>query len=252
MSYFNNISIPNIRLHQIAFREAPAAVRTTAPLQPYGDSFTTNPLKETLTSPERILETARTNPRIMRILKENGFPLKVNTTALAELQNGHLKDARIVAAQMYSALPEDLKKEVSMSDLQQAAMFHDIGKVLIPDKILNKQGKLTDEERKIMETHAELGYELLKDTGLNKNVLRLIKYHHQTPNGSGYPDIGSDFEYSTASKILRATDQYTAMREKRSYKPALSRDEALAAVHKDVENGNISQKVYDALEKATA
>ncbi|MBR6127632.1 HD domain-containing protein [bacterium] len=251
MSYINKIPILNINVPQIAFREAPA-VRITAPSNPYGDSFSTNPLRENLASTEKILALARSNPRIMQILKENKIPLKVNENTLKELQNGHHRDARVVAAQMYSTLPAETKQGISMSNLQQAAMFHDIGKIFIPDSILNKQGKLTDEERKIMETHSELGYELLKDTGLNKETLALIKYHHQTPDGRGYPEIKDDFKYSTASEILRATDEYTAMREKRSYKPALSRDEALATVHEDVENGSISPEVYDALRKSTA
>ena len=251
MSYINNIPILNIKLPQIAFREAPA-VRITAPSNPYGDSFSTNPLKENFSSAEKILATARENPRIMRILKDNGIPLKVNMKALEELQSGHHRDARIVAAQIYSALPPETKRGISMSDIQQAAMFHDIGKVLIPENILNKRGKLTDEERKIMETHSELGYELLKNTGLNKEVLSLIKYHHQTPDGKGYPEIEKDFEYTTASEILRATDEYTAMREERSYKPALSKDVALATVSEEVNAGNISQEVFDALTKSTA
>ncbi len=67
------------------------------------------------------------------------------------MKNGHLTATRILAAKIYSSLPEELKKEVNLPDLQQAAMLHDYGKVLIPKEILNKEGALTPEEKQIME-----------------------------------------------------------------------------------------------------
>ena len=105
-------------------------------------------------------------------------------------------------------------------DLQQAAMLHDFGKVLIPDKILNKNGKLTDKEKEIMKLHSELGYELLKEQGVN-----------------------------ISSQILATADKYSALREKRSYKDAMTRDEALAVIQEDVTNGLIAPEVYNALNK---
>jgi len=248
MTYINLLTL-NTNLPKIVFREAPTPTIST-PAYTSADSFVTNPLTERLGGAREIEARARANPEIMRILKENKIPLKVNIKALEELQSGHLKNARINAAKIYSSLPEDLKKGINMSNIQQAAMFHDIGKVLIPEKILNKNGKLNEEERKVMEAHSELGYELLKNTGLNKEVLNLIKYHHQNPKTDGYPKADQDFSYNLELDILRAADEYTALREERPYKSALSKQEALSIIKEDVNKGYISAEVYHAMEKS--
>ena len=175
---------------------------------------------------------------------------KVNIEELNKLKQGHLQDTRVTAAKIYSALPQELKREANLPDIQQAALFHDYGKVLIPDSILNKAGQLTEKEREIMNLHSELGYELLKDKNLSENALGLVKYHHQTPHGTGYPAINDGFVYGIDSQILNAADKYAALREKRSYKEALSREEALEVMREDVNKGIISQEVYNALERA--
>ena len=163
---------------------------------------------------------------------------------------GHLTATRILAAKIHSALPDDIKSQVNISNVQQAAMLHDYGKILIPKEILNKKGELTPEEKKIMDMHAELGYELLKEQGIKEEVLNLIKYHHQKPDGSGYPQIDNNFEYSIESQILEAADIYSALTEDRTYHKAYSKDEALKIIYKEVESGVISQEVFDALKKS--
>ena len=166
------------------------------------------------------------------------------------MTQGHLTVTRILVAKIYSALPAELKKEVNLPELQQAAMLHDYGKILIPKEILYKQGTLTEDEKKIMELHAELGYELLKQQGVNENVLSLIKYHHQKPDGSGYPAIKNDFEYNLSSQILEAADMYSALTEERAYHKAYSKEDALNIVYENVTSGAISQEVFDALKKS--
>ena len=187
---------------------------------------------------------------IREILAEHNLPVKVNIEELDKLKQGHMKDTRVVAAQIYSSLPAELKKEVSLPHLQEAAMLHDYGKVLIPNNILNKAGKLDSNEREIMELHSELGYELLKDKGLSEKTLNLVKYHHQNLNGNGYPMKKNDFEYGIDAQILSTADKYTALREKRAYKNPLAKYETLEIIAKDVNNGNISQEVYSALVKS--
>ena len=116
--------------------------------------------------------------------------------------------------------------------------------------ILNKAGQLTEEEREIMQLHSELGYELLKNKNLSENALGLVKYHHQNPKATGYPAINDNFVYGIDTQILNAADKYSALREKRSYKEPLSREEALKVMREDVKKGIISQEVYNALERA--
>ena len=143
------------------------------------------------------------------------------------MTKGHLTATRILAAKIYSVLPEKIKAEANLPVLQQAAMLHDYGKVLIPKEILNKKGALTPEEKKIMELHSEFGYELLKQQGVNEKVLKLIKYHHQKPDKSGYPQAESDFEYDINAQILEAADVYTALIEERPYHKSYSKEDAL-------------------------
>ena len=235
---FNNINIPSVH-----FRSA--APIYTPTFEPAQDSFSTNPLIDKGT----VIQAAKSNPRIMEILKEYKIPLNVNVQELEKLKCGHLMDTRITAAKIYSALPEDLKSEINLKDLQDAAMYHDYGKALIPEKILNKEGKLDSREKEIMSLHSELGYELLKNQGISQNALDMIKYHHQKPDGSGYPVIENNFAPDISLEILTAADKYCALREPRSYKPAMSRDEALAILKEDVNSGSITPDVYAALEK---
>ena len=219
----NKINIPNIQ-----FRAAENYAGTLAPKK---DSFSTNPLYDNFVDRNTLTQIAKSNPRIMELLKSNQVRLDVNIRELEKLKHGHLMDTRVTAAKIYSALPQNLKSEVN----------------LIPDKILNKNGKLTDKEKEIMKLHSELGYELLKEQGVNENVLNLVKYHHQTPDGNGYPEITNDFKPDISSQILAAADKYSALREKRSYKDAMTRDEALAVIQEDVTNGLIAPEVYSAL-----
>lgn len=213
------------------------------------DNFVSNPFGSNLDA-ESIERLAKTNPRIKQLLKENGVPLKVNYDELVALKKGHLNDTRVISAKIYSNLSDILKQEINMKDLQQAAMLHDYGKVLIPKAILNKEGSLNSEERKIMNLHSELGYELLKQQGINENVLSLIKYHHQKPDGSGYPKVNDDFKYNLGIQILEVADMYSALTETRPYHKASAKDDALAVIQEKVDAGIISQEVFDALKKS--
>ncbi|MBR2430027.1 HD domain-containing protein [bacterium] len=218
--------------------------------QKINDGFASNPIYEKFGTKEQIEVVAKTNPRIQELLSEYSIPVKVNMTELEKLKEGHLKDTRLVVAKIYSSLPDELKSQVSLPHLQEAAMLHDYGKVLIPNSILNKSGKFDAKEREIMELHSELGYELLKDKGIDPKTLNLIKYHHQNLNGNGYPTRKNDFEYGIDAQILSVADKYSALREKRAYKNPMGKYEALEIIAQDVNNGNISQEVYTALIKS--
>lgn len=247
MSFNYNFPI-KLNFPRIPFRSTTVMPRPQ--IHPVNDGFATNPIYESFGTKEQIEATAKANPNIRETLAKYDLPVKVNIEELDKLKQGHMQDTRVVAAQIYSSLPAELKKEVSLPNLQEAAMLHDYGKVLIPNSILNKTGKLDAKEREIMELHSELGYELLKDKGLSEKTLNLVKYHHQNLNGNGYPARKKDFEYGIDAQILSTADKYTALREKRSYKNPMGKYEAFEIIAKDVNNGNISQDVYTALIRA--
>lgn len=220
-------------------------------LEGYRDNFIYNPLGIELKDPSKIKKIAKENPRISVILKEHHLPLKVNMEALQKLYSGHMKETRILVANIFSNLPIELRQGIKGSDLQDAAMLHDYGKVLIPEKIYGKKGSLTPEEKEVMKLHSELGYELLKAQGVRESVCKLVKYHHQNPKGTGYPAIDDDFEYGIASQILAIADKYSALTEYRCYreKPCTSKQALQTIYDEDVtgENKTISLEVYNAL-----
>lgn len=244
----NNLNIPKVQ-----FRSNTAYHPVVS--NPAQDSFCTNPLYGN-NDKTAIMQIAKSNPRLMDILKENDLRLEVNTKELENLQKGHLMDTRVTVAKIYSALLQEIKANINLSDLQQAAMLHDYGKIFIPDKILNKSGKLNEQERQIMELHSELGYEFLKSLSakqggeINENVLNLVKYHHQNVDGNGYPAVEGGFEPSVSTQILSVADKYSALKEERSYKPAMSRDEALTVIREDVDTGKVDEEIYNALAKS--
>ena len=129
----------NFNTPQVNFRSNTSVV--PAKVLPVNDEFLSNPLLENLGNKIDIEATAKSNPRIAELAKTHNISIKVNEKELDKLKNEHLQNTRILAAKIYSALPEELKKDVNISQVQTAAMFHDYGKVLIPDNILNKNGK---------------------------------------------------------------------------------------------------------------
>lgn len=199
------------------------------------------------TTEANLAQILKNNPQLREILRQNGMKAELNMENLRTLLAGHAKDTQKIARGICDHLPVALKYEVNKQSLADACYLHDIGKVLIPDEILNKPARLTPEEEGIMHTHSELSYELLKGTDLNPKTLDLIKYHHQNPLGSGYPQAKPDFNADITLQILSAADKYSALTEKRSYKEPLSSERALGIMYKDVKDGKLHPFVFKAL-----
>lgn len=194
-----------------------------------------------------VAEMVKVNSEITRILNELKIPLKINMNVLHDLVKNHLPKTKNTAVGIANKLPSEFRSEVDFQALQKASVLHDYGKVLIPEKILNKQGKLTPEEREIMQRHSELGYEMLKSTDLDEETLHLIKNHHQNACKTGYPAVTDNFIADINLQILSAADVYSALREKRSYKTEMSKNQALAILHNDMKQGKMHPQVFKAL-----
>ena len=190
------------------------------------------------------------NPYIAKILKRYKIKPLIDTKTLKELKGGHMNDTCNIAMGVYSILSEDIKTQVDEQTLKEASMLHDLGKVLIPSKILNKPAKLNIKERKIMNIHSTLGYELLKTQELPEETLALIKYHHQNLKHTGYPLLPEENTSSDLGvQIISIADKYSALREARVYRHSLSRIDALLILYKEVREGKILPEVYNALVK---
>ncbi len=122
---------------------------------------------------------------------------------------------------------------VSSSDLDTIArgtLLHDIGKIAIPDAVLLKEGKLTDEEWVIMRSHAQIGYDILRSSEYLAPAAELILSHHEKFDGSGYPRGLKGDEICLGARIFSVVDAYDAMRSVRVYKKSVSAELALEEV----------------------
>jgi HD-GYP domain-containing protein (c-di-GMP phosphodiesterase class II) len=118
-------------------------------------------------------------------------------------------------------------------DAEFAALLHDIGKIKVPGEIINKPGKLTDEEWEIMKTHTVEGERLLSQVGgILGNVGKIVRSCHEDWDGTGYPDGLSAEEIPLVARIVRACDAYSAMTTDRSYRKARPAVEAVAELRR--------------------
>lgn len=108
-----------------------------------------------------------------------------------------------------------------VSNIRWVALLHDIGKIGVPDAVLNKPGRLTNEEYQMMKQHTVIGGEILKDIGMLKGIDVGARYHHERYDGKGYPDgiSGEDIPY--IARIIAVADAYDAMTSNRVYRKHL-------------------------------
>ena len=109
--------------------------------------------------------------------------------------------------------------------LRQGAVLHDIGKIGIADRILNKPGRLDEEEMEAIRRHPLIGVQILKEVGLEDEVLELVRSHHERYDGGGYPEGKPASELSLETRILCAADAYDAMMSDRPYRKSLTQEE---------------------------
>ena len=130
----------------------------------------------------------------------------------------------------YDLTPEDI------SLISMASSLHDIGKIAIPEEILNKPGRFTDEEFAIMKTHSAIGsdmlddLELYKDEELVKVARDICRWHHERYDGRGYPDGLVGEEIPISAQVVALADVYDALTSQRVYKPPFSHEEALRMI----------------------
>jgi len=199
------------------------------------------------TTEPAIRKMIESNPKVKNIVKDFNPELNLNMRELEELMRGHAVDTQNIAKGMIENLPFALQNKVDVKNIEEAAYLHDLGKVLIPPEVLNKPGKLDESETKIMHTHSELSYELLKNSDLNDKTLKLIRNHHQNAKRTGYPWVGNDFNADLNLQILSTADKYSALTEKRTYKEPMGSKEALTIIYQDVKDGKLHPLVFKAL-----
>ena len=128
---------------------------------------------------------------------------------------GHTK--RVAKYAVKIAKEMNLDKE-QVEKLYIASMLHDIGKISTPDSILLKPGKLTELEYKLIQQHVIVGYEILKNIDIFKDIALIVKFHHERYDGTGYPDGLKKDEIPLLSHIMAVADSFDAMTTDRIYK----------------------------------
>lgn len=134
---------------------------------------------------------------------------------------GHCSRVRSISLAMSNAL------HLSQSDaviLEGGALLHDVGKIGIPESILNKNGKLSDEEFEVIKQHPEAGERIVKHMDLFKPYVAIIRNHHERFDGRGYPDGLKGEEIPLLVRIVTIADAFDAMTSSRPYRAALSKE----------------------------
>lgn len=126
-----------------------------------------------------------------------------------------------------------LGHELQLSDealrvLGQAVMLRDLGKIGLPDRILNKQGALDEDEQRAMQSHAVLGADIISPLRSTAALMPIVRHHHERMDGKGYPDGLRGDQIPLGARIVAIADAFDAMLSHRPYRPALSPAKALA------------------------
>ncbi len=122
-------------------------------------------------------------------------------------------------------------------EIRRGALFHDLGKIVIPDSVLGKPGILTPEERQIIERHPVAGYEVLAPMRTMRRILPIVYHHHERLDGSGYPDGISGDAITPAIRIVTVSDIFDALTSTRAYREAHTTASAFETLNEGVRNG---------------
>jgi putative nucleotidyltransferase with HDIG domain len=144
-----------------------------------------------------------------------------------------------------------LAREMDLCPAMQAvihigAHLHDIGKIGVPDYVLNKPGKLTEAEFVMIRQHPEIGSNILGKIKVLRPVIDIVRHHHERCDGKGYPDGLSGSDFSIGARIVAVADAFDAMASARPYRPALSVGAAMTEMRR-CRGSQFDPAVVDAL-----
>jgi len=147
------------------------------------------------------------------------------------------------------ALGKQINYQGDFHSLGMAGLLHDVGKMAIPDEILNKPGKLTDEEFKIIQDHPRSGWEILKNSDdVDEIALDVCLHHHERVDGNGYPDKLSSDKLSLVSRMAAVCDVYDAITSNRCYKEGWEPADALKKMA-EWKDGHFDEQIFQAFVK---
>lgn len=157
--------------------------------------------------------------------------------------NGHSRYVQEVTMLFYRYLPANLKKDINPVSLEYAALMHDVGKLGVPESILNKPAKLDEDEWTVMRNHPRTGVKILKPLHTFDEISSWIEFHHERPDGKGYYGLQAG-EIPLAARIIAIADTYSAITMRRSYKPPRTHEEAIQIIQ-DVAGTQLDKDLVD-------
>ena len=143
--------------------------------------------------------------------------------------NGHSRHVQNLTMKLYYAIPKAMRGDINAVSLEYASVLHDVGKLGIPESILNKPAKLTEEEWRIMRMHPKIGVDILRPLRSFAEIAPWILYHHERMDGKGYYRKSAD-EIPLAARMIAVADTYSAITMRRSYKEPRTHEEAAAII----------------------
>ena len=123
-----------------------------------------------------------------------------------------------------------VRDDAQLQAIKAASLLHDVGKIGIPEHILNKPGRLTPSEFEIMKRHAAIGADILSVIGFPYPLIPIVRHHHENWDGTGYPDGIAGEEIPIGARVLQVVDCFDALTSDRPYRPAMTDEEALNIV----------------------
>jgi putative nucleotidyltransferase with HDIG domain len=159
----------------------------------------------------------------------NLYMSTIETLAMAvdakdQITHGHIRRVQVYALELARRL--GVKDDQQLKAIEAAALLHDMGKLAIPEHILNKPGKLTTSEFDRMKQHAALGADLLSSINFPYPVVPIVRHHHEQWNGEGYPTGIAGTDIPVGARILSVVDCFDALTSDRPYRPRLATQDA--------------------------
>lgn len=179
-------------------------------------------------------EVKKQTKKAERLSEQVILTLAKTIDAKDKYTNGH--------SERVAAYSREIAKRMGMSEQEQQDIYymgllHDIGKIGVPGAIINKEGRLTDEEYRIIKKHPEIGAEILATISELPDISIGAKYHHEKYDGTGYPSSAAGENIPLQARIIGIADAYDAMTSKRSYRDALLQQ----TVREEIEKGSGTQ-----------
>lgn len=173
----------------------------------------------------RIEDATEHLERVNRLYLSTVETLAMAIDAKDQVTHGHIRRVQVFAVNL--ARTVGVRDQSLIKAIEAAALLHDMGKLAVPEYILNKPGRLTETEFERMKLHASVGADILSAIEFPYPVVPIVRHHHENWNGTGYPEGLKGTEIPIGARILSVVDCFDALTSDRPYRPRLQDEEAI-------------------------